>query len=63
MIKQLSNDVTSSGTVRINTLAIFILEMLTKFDVVLTAAETAMAIATINIGWKVIQKWMRGLGK
>ena len=63
MIKQLSNDITSSGTVRINTIAIFILEMLPKFDIVLTAAETAMAVATMNIAWKVIQKYQRRWSK
>jgi len=59
MIKQLSNDITSSGTFRINTLAIFLMEMLPKFDVVLNAEQTALVVATLNIGWKVFQKWLR----
>ena len=60
MNKQLSNDITSSGTVRINTVILFIMQMLPKFDVILTADETALGVATLNIAWKVYQKWLRG---
>ena len=63
MIKQLSNDITSSGTVRINTIAYFLMQLLPKFDVVLNAEQTALAVMTFNLAWKVIQKWMRGVGK
>jgi len=59
MIKQLSNDITSSGTFRINTIAILIMQMLPKFDVILNGDEKVVAVAAFNIGWKVVQKWLR----
>ena len=63
MIKQLSNDITSSGTFRLNTLAILFMQILPKFDVILNGDEKVVAVAAFNIAWKVIQKWMRGVGK
>jgi len=63
MIKQLSNDITSSGTVRINTLMLLLLPVLPQLGITLTPEITALGVGLLNVGWKVIQKWMLEVGK
>ena len=58
-IKQLSNDITSSGTVRINTLMLLLLPVLPQLGITLTPEMTALGAGLLNIGWKVAQKWLR----
>jgi len=59
MIKQLSNDITSSGTVRINTLMLLLLPVLPQLGITLTPEITALGAGLLNVGWKVFQKWLR----
>jgi len=63
MIKQLSNDITSSGTVRINTLMLLLLPVLPQLGITLTPEITALGAGLLNVGWKVFQKWMLEVGK
>jgi len=57
-VKQLSNDITSSGTVRINTLMLLLLPVLPQLGITLTPEMTALGAGLLNIGWKVFQKWL-----
>jgi hypothetical protein len=57
-VKQLSNDITSSGTVRINTLMLLLLPVLPQLGITLTPEITALGAGLLNIGWKIAQKWL-----
>ena len=58
-MKQLSNDITSSGTVRINTLILLLLPVLPQLGITLTPEMMALGVGLLNVGWKVFQKWLR----
>ena len=58
MIKQLSNDITSSGTVRINTLMLLLLPVFPQLGITLPPEMTALGAGLLNVGWKVFQKWL-----
>ena len=62
-MKQLSNDITSSGTVRLNTLMLLLLPVLPQLGIVLTAEQSLLATTVFNIGWKIAQKWLNKVGQ
>ena len=57
-MKQLSNDITSSGTVRINTLMLLLLPVLPQLGITLTPEIATLGAGLLNVGWKIFQKWL-----
>ena len=62
-MRELSNDITSSGTVRLNTLMLLLLPVLPQLGVALTPEMTALGVGILNIGWKIAQKWLNKVGQ